>query len=166
MELVNINRENFDYQEFFASNTADRLGIDNLGEFKKELHYKTYINNLVNLSYQLQKLRDLLNCQEFYDLSKLDNVFIKINSGYRCPALNKAVGGRANSQHMKGEAVDFNINNIRDIKFLKTIAKYIKSKNFQVDQLLVENTWIHFSCKLQENRNMFGTYINGKFVSF
>ena len=102
MELVNINRENFDYQEFFASNTADRLGIDNLAEFKKELHYKTYINNLVNLSYQLQKLRDLLNCQEFYDLSKLDNVFIKINCGYRCPALNKAVGGRANSQHMKG----------------------------------------------------------------
>ena len=31
---------------------------------------------------------------------------VKISSGYRSPALNKAVGGSATSQHMKGEAAD------------------------------------------------------------
>ena len=31
---------------------------------------------------------------------------LHVNSGYRCPALNKAVGGKPTSQHLKGEAVD------------------------------------------------------------
>ena len=31
---------------------------------------------------------------------------IRVNSGYRCPAKNKAVGGATASQHMKGEAAD------------------------------------------------------------
>ena len=30
---------------------------------------------------------------------------IHISSGYRCPTLNKAIGGVANSQHMKGEVL-------------------------------------------------------------
>ena len=34
-----------------------------------------------------------------------------INSGYRCEAHNKAVGGSANSQHFKGSAVDFIVKN-------------------------------------------------------
>ena len=31
---------------------------------------------------------------------------LHVNSGYRCPALNKAVGGKPTSQHLKGEAAD------------------------------------------------------------
>lgn len=31
---------------------------------------------------------------------------LNVNSGYRCPALNKAVGGKPTSQHLKGEAAD------------------------------------------------------------
>ena len=34
-----------------------------------------------------------------------------INSGYRCEAHNKSVGGSANSQHFKGSAVDFIVKN-------------------------------------------------------
>ena len=34
---------------------------------------------------------------------------IKVNSGYRCPLKNKAVGGVANSQHLKGEAADISV---------------------------------------------------------
>ena len=36
---------------------------------------------------------------------------VVINSGYRCEAHNKAVGGSANSQHFKGSAVDFIVKN-------------------------------------------------------
>ena len=34
---------------------------------------------------------------------------IKVNSGYRCPLKNKAVGGVANSQHLLGEAADISV---------------------------------------------------------
>lgn len=51
---------------------------------------------LINLDHvaKLQKLRENLGAS------------IKINSAYRCPAHNKAVGGEPNSMHMKGHATD------------------------------------------------------------
>lgn len=53
-----------------------------------------------NLVYQLQKLRDHLGLP------------IKIASGYRCPAHNKAIGGAKRSQHILGKAVDIDISNL------------------------------------------------------
>ena len=41
---------------------------------------------------------------------------ILISSGYRCPALNTAVGGATGSQHMTGEAADIHINSIEEGK--------------------------------------------------
>lgn len=39
---------------------------------------------------------------------------IKVNSGFRCPRLNKEVGGSPSSQHMKGEAADITVGNRAD----------------------------------------------------
>ena len=65
---------------------------------------------------------------------------------------------------MKLQACDFYSPQLRDIKLID-ILKAVKNANFEVDQMLVERTWIHFSCKLQNNRNMFGTYLKGKFTA-
>ena len=45
----------------------------------------------------------------FFNASMVDRVSITINSGCRCPAHNKAVGGSKNSRHMDGNAADFTL---------------------------------------------------------
>ena len=67
---------------------------------------------------------------------------ITVNSGYRCPAHNKAVGGVKNSQHLKGEAADITC---ADNKRLAEIIEQLG--NF--DQLLVYPTFLHVSYKRQ-----------------
>ena len=64
------------------------------------------------------------------------------NSGYRCPAHNKAVGGVKNSQHLKGEAADITC---ADNKRLAEIIEQLG--NF--DQLIVYPTFLHVSYKRQ-----------------
>ena len=66
--------KNFGYQEMIKSSTADRLGISNDAS-------REHVINLVNLcNFILQPVREEFGV-------------IRINSGYRSPALNKAVGG-------------------------------------------------------------------------
>ena len=171
MNLESLNRKNFKYQEFFKSNTAEKLGINNIAEFTKlpTQQYASYLNNGVNLTYYLQKIRDLMNdSKSFRKIIDSNEISILITSGYRCPALNKAVGGRPTSQHTRFEAVDIRINGITEFNKLKEIAVWIKSKDLPIDQLLVEATWLHLSCKLElaNNRKMFGTFIDNKFKSF
>ena len=78
----------FTIKELCRSPTADRKGIDNRCGSDIEA-------NLTALEdYVLAPLR------EWYGKP------IVVNSGYRCPALNKAVGGATTSQHMSGQAAD------------------------------------------------------------
>lgn len=77
----------FSLVEFINSSTAKRLGIDNLPTFE-------VVDNLNRLADYLDGIREKLGKP------------ILINSGYRSPMLNKAVGGVANSQHLKGLAAD------------------------------------------------------------
>ena len=77
----------FSLGEFVNSPTAKRLGIDNLPTFE-------VVDNLNRLADYLDGIREKLGKP------------ILINSGYRSPMLNKAVGGVANSQHLKGLAAD------------------------------------------------------------
>lgn len=69
---------------------------------------------------------------------------IGVNSGYRSPALNAAVGGASSSQHMKGEAADITTGSIAgNLQLLKRIA----ASTIPFDQLIDENggRWIHIS---------------------
>ena len=69
---------------------------------------------------------------------------IKVNSGYRCDALNKAVGGSKTSQHTYGLAADITTGSKLRNKQLFILAQQM---NLPFDQLIDEKTysWIHIS---------------------
>ena len=71
---------------------------------------------------------------------------IHISSGYRCPTLNKAIGGVVNSQHMKGEAADLDLGSTTENRKL---AKFIVDLKLPFDQLIDEANyaWVHVSHK-------------------
>lgn len=75
-----------------------------------------------------------------------------ITSGYRCERLNKLVGGAANSQHMKGEAVDFCFAGFS--KKEMTAAFFEIAEKFDFDQLIYykEKGIIHISYSREKNR--------------
>lgn len=117
----------------------------------KELCYsrtaeKMHINNTPN-GIQIQNLAFLAkNILE--PLRQYAQQPIYINSGFRTPALNNAIGGARNSQHMKGEAADIRI---PDITTGHQYFAYIRD-NLNYDQLIWEhnkynNYWIHVSIK-------------------
>lgn len=141
--------EHFKLSEFTRSSTAASRGIDNTPS-------KEIIANLRNLCEQvLEPLRQFFN------------VPIVIGSGYRCPALNKAVGGVKNSQHMTGEAADIHIP-VYDFKAcdgthhsnIETLNKWMRwlIDNTDFDQCIKETAnrktyWIHVSCKRDRSKN-------------
>jgi zinc D-Ala-D-Ala carboxypeptidase len=86
----------------------------------------------------LQPLRDLLGTP------------VNINSGYRCPSLNKAIKGAKNSQHMTGQAADI-VDHTNGNEFL---FKRIKELNLPFDQLIDEFgfRWVHVSYDPSRNR--------------
>lgn len=75
---------------------------------------------------------------------------IRINSGYRCPAVNRLVGGAATSQHTLGEAADLNTGSRSgNIKLYQIIKE-----NLVFDQLINEHdfSWVHVSYREGRNR--------------
>jgi hypothetical protein len=74
----------------------------------------------------------------------LEDKAIMINSWYRCPPLNIAVGSSPTSQHPKGEAVDFICPAYGSP--LKIVRKLAENKILiRFDQLILEHTWVHIS---------------------
>lgn len=81
---------------------------------------------------------------------------ITVNSGYRCPALNKAVGGVATSQHQKGEAADITVGDpARNRMLFDKITDMQRAGLIQFDQLIDEShyAWVHISFRAGANRN-------------
>ncbi len=77
---------------------------------------------------------------------------ITVNSGYRSYAVNKAVGGARNSQHMRGQAADITVHSKEGNKKLFELIR----DNLSFDQLINERdfSWIHVSYKSERmNRN-------------
>lgn len=129
--------ENFTLEELIHSNTAERMGIDNVPKDDK------VVENLRSLCLEvLQPLRDYVGAP------------VHINSGYRCPELNMAVGGVKNSQHCRGEAADIRI---VSPKQGREWAAWIED-NCRFDQMLLERNkngavWLHVSCKRDASKN-------------
>lgn len=128
--------EHFKLSEFIKSSTASAKGIDNTPSV-------SVINNLRNLCEQvLEPLRQYFNSP------------IVIGSGYRCPQLNKAVGGVTNSQHMTGEAADLHL---PSTAIGREWMKWIMMET-DFDQCIFETAdkkrfWIHVSCKSDRTKN-------------
>lgn len=90
---------------------------------------------------------------------------IRISSGYRNPEVNKAVGGVANSQHLKGEAADIDTGSKLENQRL---ARLITSMGLPFDQLIDENnySWVHVSYKrVGDNRRNILRLKNGKYYT-
>lgn len=128
--------KNFTLEELYASDTAKRKGIGNRPSHQA----------VVNLTYVVTKILQPLRSTMQEPIS--------ISSGYRCPALNKAVGGVSNSQHLTGQAVDISIDG--DMVKGKRWFEWIR-KHCPFDQLIWEHNrqgtyWIHVSFNFQGNR--------------
>lgn len=88
------------------------------------------IENLTALAATLEKVRVILNHP------------VLINSAYRSPAVNARVGGVANSAHLSGWAADFICPAFGSPL---QICKYLYGRPLGWDQLIEEETWVHFS---------------------
>jgi hypothetical protein len=127
---------NFTLAEFTKSQTATRKGLDNTPGPEHLVNATELFRNVV------QRVRENFGVTV-------------INSGYRGPALNEAVGGSSNSQHCKGEAVDIECPGTAN----ETVAQWI-ADNLEFDQLILEFAekgipdagWVHVSYVSEGNR--------------
>ena len=134
--------EHFSLDEFTASETATRKGIDNTPP-------PAVTERLRMLAATLEQVRTLLG-----------NNSIRISSGYRCLELNRAIGSGDLSAHVLGYAVDFTCPKFGTPK---EVAKKIAESPIRFDQLIYEGTWIHLSVDPRNRREVLtATFKNGK----
>ena len=128
-EMGDLSR-NFKWSEFTKSDTATRLHIQNeITDWDVRDNIKALVEDV------LQPLRDSWGGPLF------------INSGYRCPELNKEVGGAPTSQHTKGEASDVACSDPI------SLAKLAKRMRLPYDQLIIYYSFVHISHRRDgENR--------------
>jgi len=119
----------FTIEELCKSETAEKLNIDNTPNEEIKKHLEILIECL------LDPIREAWGSP------------IIVNSGYRCPALNKAVGGSDTSVHKLGWSADIRPKNDKMKEFKEFIVEFIKDKFW--DQLILEKSgeieWIHIS---------------------
>ena len=74
---------------------------------------------------------------------RLGGAPIVVSSGYRCPALNTAIGGSKTSQHMTGQAVDIICPRFGGPA---EVAAALRDSGIEYDQLILEyGRWVHLS---------------------
>jgi zinc D-Ala-D-Ala carboxypeptidase len=122
--------ENFSLHELTKSETAARRGLDNTPGAAE----------IANLKVLAEKV--LQPVREHYKKG------VHVNSGFRHPEVNAAVGGSRTSDHTKGQAADIEIPGVANAD----LAKYIKD-NLKFTQLILEfytpgipdSGWVHVS---------------------
>ena len=131
--------KNFKLSEFFVSYTADKNGIKNEPHIDERATIERNINLLVD--NVLDPIRDKF-CAP-----------VIITSGYRCPQVNKLVGGANNSQHMSGCAADFHIKGFTYLMMRQVFLNIYDTMDF--DQLIYyrSKNIIHISYVENSNRH-------------
>lgn len=123
--------EHFTLEELTVSPTAKKLGLPNTPTAE----------HIENMRYCCEKILEPVR-------AKFGPV--KVNSSYRAPLVNKAVGGSKTSQHVNGQAIDFEVNGVDN----KTVADWV-ADNLEFDQVILEfytagdknSGWVHASIK-------------------
>ena len=110
---------------------------------------KEVIEVLRTTAFYMEKVREILG-----------NVAITVNSGYRSPDVNRAVGGSTNSSHTYGYAVDFTAYGHTPL----TICNILAKSNLKFDQLIYEKTWVHISFDPRMRGNILTLKGKGKYV--
>jgi hypothetical protein len=121
----------FTLDEMIFSQTASRLDIDNTPN-------REALNNLHDLAAILEEVRVVVG------------VPLIISSGYRCPRLNVAVGGSANSAHIKGMAADFTAYPYKPM----AVCLLIEASKIVFDQLILEHDWVHLAIGPRQRREV------------
>ena len=124
--------EHFSLAEMIVSPTAKRLGLSNTPTAE----------HIENMRYCCEKILEPVRAH--FGKS------VTINSSYRAPLVNKAVGGSKTSQHVNGQAIDFEIPGVDN----KVVADWI-GDNLEFDQVILEfytrgdknSGWVHASIK-------------------
>lgn len=128
----------FEMKEFERSTTAVRLGIENDIPFSLKPNIRLLVNKV------LDPIREHIK------------IPVYVNSGYRSPLLNKAVGGVPGSQHVIGQAADITTH-IRNADL--EIINYVKG-NIVFDQMIIYKNFIHISYRGWHDRKQI--IYNGK----
>lgn len=132
-EKVRLTK-NFWLHEFEVTKT----GLDN--KIPKEL-----LHNVVNLAGVMQRIRDVFDSE------------ITINSGYRSPMVNRAVGGKIpepgkkGSAHLYGLACDFTVKGKTPYEVCKALEFLVEALG--IDQLIYEGTWVHVGLSEDKSRH-------------
>lgn len=114
---------NFTLEELIYSEIANRKGLDNTPTEEIKA-------NLVRLARFLEEVRRVLGRP------------IMINSAYRSPKVNEAVGSKPTSQHCLGCAADIRVPGLTPDDVIKLILK----SNIEYDQVIREfDSWVHIS---------------------
>ena len=140
--------KNFTLEELVFSVTANNHGINNTPNAEAKAALKRLAVEV------LQPIRDAWGQP------------IVVTSGYRCSALNKAVGGVMGSQHLLGQAADIKATNPKDNgKLFQCIKKLIESGKTEVGQCIWEYgsrtcpKWVHVSLpRVGKKNNQFVYY--------
>jgi len=123
--------DHFTLEEMCKSDTAIRRGIDNMATDETIISYLRSV-----CAHILEPVRDHFG------------IPFAPTSGYRCPALNASVNGSPRSQHVKGQAVDFEVAGVDNF----VLASWVE-KECTYDQLILEyyksgeasSGWVHAS---------------------
>lgn len=115
--------EHFTLDEATESTTAIRRGIINQPTTLQ-------IENMRFAAEGMELVRDLLGFP------------VKVNSWFRCPELNIAIGGAGKSAHMDGYAIDFTCPPFGDPL---SICRAIQASDIRFDKLIFEGTWVYIS---------------------
>lgn len=135
---------NFTLTELTKSSTAERLSINNTPS-------DVILINLQTLAEGLEEVRKILNNP------------MSIDSGFRCIALNKAVGGASNSAHTLGFAADFTCPAFG--KPLAIVNKIVDS-GLKFDQIIQEGTWVHISFAPAMRRNILTAIFSNGHITY
>ena len=133
--------EHFSLAELCKTNT----GIENVPNEEQ-------VNNLRRVCQWLEQLRRRWN-----NLYGDGDDPIIINSGFRSPEVNKAVGGVATSNHLTGCAVDIRcIGMEQALRYAAILLDISDMSREDFDELLIEQkrsvVWIHFAVRPSGNR--------------
>lgn len=120
--MTNLSNS-FTLEQLTASTIALKRGISNVPNADQ-------IENLKLLAATLDDVQQLLGSPLYID------------SGFRCPKLNSAVGGSASSAHLEGYAADFVCPAFGSPL---DICKAIEGSGIHFDQCIQEGTWTHLS---------------------
>jgi len=156
--------KHFTLEELTRSDTARKLGIDNTPPAEHRANIEMTVAQLLD---PLREAWAVQCANEHWGTPAL-----RVSSGYRGAAVNKAVGGSATSAHGVGFAFDLVPQNGRLLEFKRFCRAWLKGQRF--DQLISEDEnvvgiprWIHIGYKNRQGgqRRQLLTMRGGKYTS-